>query len=96
MGEELASQLVVERVNPDVVLGVRPEVSELAFDGVAREYGAILSVLPLVREEDLVLVVFLPRGLDRVKLGAAVIRIPYWRTPLKQRAPRLYIRYLGK
>ena len=61
-GEELASQLVVERVNPDVVLGVRPEVSELAFDGVAREYGAILSVLPLVREEDLVLVVFLPRG----------------------------------
>ena len=83
-------------MNPDVVLGVRPEVGELAFDRVAREYGAILSVLPLVREEDLVLVVFLPRGLDRVKLGAAVIRVPYWRPPLKQRAPRLYIRYLRK
>lgn len=92
--ERLASQLVVERVYPDVVLRVRPEVGELAFDGVAREDGAILPVLPLVREEHLVAVVFLPRGLDRIELGAAIIGIPYRRTPLKQRTPRLDIGYL--
>ena len=92
----LASQLVVERVNPDVVLGVRSEVGELAFDGVAREDGAILSVLSLVREEHLVAVVFLPRRLDRIELGAAIIGIPYRRTPLKQRTPRLDIGHLER
>ena len=81
-------------MNPDVVLGVRSEVGELAFDGVAREDGAILSVLSLVREEHLVAVVFLPRRLDRIELGAAIIGIPYRRTPLKQRTPRLDIGYL--
>ena len=74
--------MVVESVDPDMVLGVRPEVGELAFDGVASEDGAVLPVLPLVREEHLVTVVFLPRRLDRVKLGATVIGVPYRRTPL--------------
>jgi hypothetical protein len=40
-------------VDPDVVLGARPQVRQPALDGVAGEDGPVDTVLALVREENL-------------------------------------------
>ena len=43
-----ALQRVVNCVNPDVVLGTRPQIGQPAFDGRASEDGTVDAVLALV------------------------------------------------